>query len=409
MKYDCIIVGGGASGLMAAISSLKSGKSVLLLERNEKCGKKIYITGKGRCNVTSDRDISEFFDFIVRNETFMYSAFYTFDNRALISMLNENGLETKVERGNRVFPVTDRASDVTKTLLKIINKSGNCDIRYNTKVTDLIVEDGETCGVVAGGRKYHADNVVLCMGGKTYPSTGSDGSGYAILRRAGHTVTPLSPALVQLYSDEEWIHELSGLTMKNAEATLVLDGKKKESRFGEILFTHQGLSGPVMLYLSNFINPERRNDYSVKIDLKPALDVKTLDARLVRDFQKNANRTAEKSLDLLLPKSLARALFSKSGIDPKKKINLITKKERRILLDLLKDLEVRLTGPGGFREAIITSGGVDPKEINPSTMESRKVSHLFITGETIDVHALTGGFNLQIAFSTGWLAGQNLY
>lgn len=407
-EYDVIIAGGGASGMMAAISSLKSGKKVLLIEKNEKCGKKIYITGKGRCNITNDRDISEFFDFVTNNRNFMYSSFYTFDNRMLIDMLNENGLKTKVERGQRVFPVSDRASDVTKTLLKIINSFETSEILLNTKVTDLIVTDGAVRGVIAGKKKYYSKNVILSTGGKSYPSTGSDGYGYELAKKYGHKVTALNPALVQLYADEKWVHDLSGLSVRNINASLYKGKRKITEKFGEMLFTHQGLSGPVMLYLSSFID-RGENDYTVRIDFKPALDINKLDRRLLRDFEKGKNRNADKVFDYLLPKALAGKLFEKSGIKPEKKINSITREERRTLLELLKNLEVKITGTGGFPEAIITRGGIDVKDVNPSTMESRKISGLFFTGELIDVNALTGGFNLQIAFSTGYLAGMNTY
>lgn len=410
-KKDVIIIGGGASGLMAAISSLECGKKVTLIEKNEKAGKKIYITGKGRCNVTNNKDISEFFDHIMKNKEFLYSALYTFDNTGLLELLHSNGLKTKVERGDRVFPVSDKASDVTKTLLGIINANKNSEILYNTSVKDIIInETNEAKGVMLDdGSKLYADNVILATGGKSYPLTGSDGYGYVLAKKLGHKVIKPVPALVQMLSGDNWVHELMGLTLKNVDVSLTVGGKVKNSQFGELLFTHKGISGPTVLYLSNFIDMNKIHDTKVKIDLKPALDVKTLEKRLIKDFEKNNNKMVKSSLDLLLPKSLAIKIIELSKIDKEKQINQITKEERKLLLNLIKNLEVNITGLGSFKEAIITNGGVNVKEINPSTMESRLIKNLFFAGEVIDVHATTGGYNLQIAFSTGYLAGQNLH
>ncbi|WP_302826714.1 NAD(P)/FAD-dependent oxidoreductase [Anaerofustis stercorihominis] len=410
-KKDVIIIGGGASGLMAAISSLECGKKVTLIEKNEKAGKKIYITGKGRCNVTNNKDISEFFDHIMKNKEFLYSALYTFDNKRLLELLHSNGLKTKVERGDRVFPVSDKASDVTKTLLNIINTDKNSEILYNTTVKDIIVnENNEAQGVILDdGKKLYADNVILATGGKSYPLTGSDGYGYTLSKKLGHKVINPVPALIQMLSNDNWVHELMGLTLKNVDVSLTIGGKVKNSQFGELLFTHKGISGPTVLYLSNFIDMNKIHDTKVKIDLKPALDVKTLEKRLIKDFEKNNNKMVKSSLDLLLPKSLAIKIIELSKIDKEKQINQITKEERKLLLNLIKNLEVNITGIGSFKEAIITNGGINVKEINPSTMESRIIKNLFFAGEVIDVHATTGGYNLQIAFSTGYLAGQNVH
>lgn len=410
-NYDVIIVGGGASGLMAAISSLECDKKVLLIEKNEKAGKKIYITGKGRCNVTNNKDISEFFDYIVKNKEFLYSALYSFDNRMLLDLLNKNGLETKVERGDRVFPVSDKASDVTKTLLNIAQNNKNFNIMYNTSLKDVIINDeNRAVGVIVNNsKKIYANNIVLAMGGKSYEATGSDGYGYSVLKKLGHKIQQPIPALVQLLSDEKWVHSLMGLTLKNVDVSLIINSKKVNSQFGELLFTHKGVSGPTILYLSNFIKPDKLKDTIIKLDLKPALDNKTLEKRLIRDFEKNHNKMVKNSLDLLLPKSLAQKVIQLSKIEMEKQINQITKEERKTLVKLIKDLEINITGLGSFKEAIITNGGVNVKQINPSTMESRIVKNLFIVGEMIDVHACTGGYNLQIAFSTGHLAGQNLH
>ncbi|WP_294467559.1 NAD(P)/FAD-dependent oxidoreductase [uncultured Anaerofustis sp.] len=410
-KKDVIIIGGGASGLMAAISSLECGKKVTLIEKNEKAGKKIYITGKGRCNVTNNKDISEFFDHIMKNKEFLYSALYTFDNTRLLELLHSNGLKTKVERGDRVFPLSDKASDVTKTLLGIINSNKNSEILYNTSVKDIIInENSEAEGVILDdGSKLYSDNVIIATGGKSYPLTGSDGYGYTLAKKLGHKVIKPFPVLVQMLSNDNWVHELMGLTLKNVDVSLIVGGKVKNSQFGEMLFTHKGISGPTVLYLSNFIDMNKIHDTKVKIDLKPALDVKTLEKRMIKDFEKNNNKMVKSSLDLLLPKSLAIKIIELSKIDKEKQINQITKEERKLLLNLIKNLEVNITGLGSFKEAIITNGGVSVKEINPSTMESRLIKNLFFAGEVIDVHATTGGYNLQIAFSTGYLAGQNLH
>ena len=330
-NLDVIIIGGGAAGIMAAISSLECNKKVLLIEKNEKIGKKIYITGKGRCNVTNNKDISEFFDHIVKNKEFLYSALYTFDNMRLLEMLNKNGLKTKVERGDRVFPVSDKASDVTKTLLNIAKKYPDFNIMYNTEFKDIILnENNEAIGVLINNKeKIYAKNIILATGGKSYPLTGSDGYGYVIAKKLGHKIIKPVPALVQMLSSDKWVHDLMGLTLKNVDVTLMEKGKKKNSQFGELLFTHKGISGPTILYLSNFINMDKLSETKIKIDLKPALDFKTLEKRLLRDFEKNHNKMVKNSLDLLLPKSLAAKVIELSKINKEKQINSNNKRRKK--------------------------------------------------------------------------------
>ncbi len=399
-----IVIGAGASGLLACISSLKQGRDVLLIEKNEKAGKKIYITGKGRCNVTNNKDISEFFDYIPRNKEFLYSSLYSFDNKMLINLLSQNGLKLKVERGNRVFPESDKASDVTKTLLKICKKYDNFSVIYNSPISDLIIENKEATGVILkNGRKYYADKVILSMGGKSYKATGSNGYGYKLLKKYSHSITKLSPGLVSLITKKDFSN-LSGLTLKNVNVTLYENGKKICEKFGDLLFTHTGVSGPVILFLSLYIKENK--SYSISIDFKPALDKNTLEQRLLNDFAKNSNKNVISAFDLLLPKNLARRLINESNIDISKKINQITKEERTILLNILKNFKLKIDSKGGFNEAIITMGGVDVKEINPKNMESKIIKRLHITGEMLDVYATTGGYNLQIAFSTGYAAGK---
>lgn len=399
-----IVVGAGASGLLACISSLNQGRDVLLIEKNEKAGKKMYITGKGRCNVTNNKDISEFFDYIPKNKEFLYSSLYSFDNKMLMKLLSENGLKLKVERGERVFPESDRASDVTKTLLKICEKYDNFSIMYNSPISDLIIENKEVKGIILkDGREFYSDKVILSMGGKSYKTTGSDGYGYELLKKYSHHIINLSPGLVSLITKKDF-SKLSGLTLKNTNVTLYENGKNICEKFGDILFTHTGVSGPVILFLSLYIKDNK--SYSISIDFKPALDNNTMEKRLLNDFAKNSNKNVISALDLLLPKNLAKRLINESNINTNKKINQITKEERAILLNLLKNFKVQITSKGGFNEAIITMGGVDVKEVNPKNMESKLIKGLHVTGEMLDVYATTGGYNLQIAFSTGYAAGK---
>ncbi len=401
-----IVIGGGASGMMAAAVSAYRGNSTILIEQNEKLGKKIYITGKGRCNLTNLAEKEEFFDNVFSGKKFSYSCIYDFDSRMLLDMLKDAGLSTVAERGKRVFPASNKASDVTKALSSLLERY-NVDIRLNTKVSELIINENKMTGVkLAGGELIAADRVVVCCGGKSYPSTGSDGSGYSLLKKAGHSIIEPTPALVPFVSPDSWVGTLAGLSLKNVEATLYNKNKKTASQFGEMLFTHNGVSGPIILSLSCLV--KTYDDCYITLDLKPALDWLTLEKRILRDFEEQKNKIFANSLNLILPRSLAVCVVELSGIDPEKKINQITVEERRRIVDMLKALRINISGSAGFNEAIITNGGVSTKEINPSTMESKLIEGLFMGGEVIDMHGYTGGFNLQLAFSSGHLAGMNV-
>ncbi len=401
-----IVVGGGASGMMAAIAAAQKGNQVTLIEKNEKLGKKIYITGKGRCNLTNAVDISEFFDGIFVGREFSYSSIYGFDQNMLLELLKQAGLEIKTERGNRVFPKSDKASDVTKALTKLLHQS-NVEILLNTSVKEIKISDKKVTGIITDKDEFiAADSVILCCGGKSYPLTGSDGSGYILAKKMGHSVIEPKPALVPLITNDKWVHQLAGLSLINVNASLYVKGRYISSQFGEMLFTHKGLSGPVILSLSCMVN-EFKNTY-INIDLKPALDETTLENRVIRDFEEQKNKMFKNSLDMLVPKSLAEQLVILSEINPEKKINQITVQERKKLVSLLKNLTVPISGTAGFDEAIITKGGIDTKEINPSTMESKLIKGLYFAGEMINVHGFTGGYNLQLAFSTGHLAGESI-
>ena len=393
-----IIIGGGAAGMLAAYQAAKCGNDVSLYEKNEKLGKKIFITGKGRCNVTNACEVEELLDHVVTNKEFLYSGFYSFTNNAMMELLEELGCPLKVERGNRVFPVSDHSSDVIAALQRGLRKE-NVDIYLNTTVKKILSEDGTVTGVrLASGDTVKADKVIVATGGMSYQTTGSTGDGYAVIgesvkriaRKAGHKVTKLTPALVPFEIKEDFCKQLMGLSLRNVAVKMTADGKKIYEDFGEMLFTHFGISGPVVLSASSYIGKYQGKELKFMIDLKPALN---------KDFVN--------SLDNLLPKKLIPVIVELSGIPEHKKVNEITKKERETLVSLLKCLELTITGVRGFKEAIITQGGVNVKEIDPGTMESKKVKGLYFAGEVLDLDAVTGGFNLQIAWSTGYLAGMN--
>lgn len=430
---NVIVIGAGAAGMMAAIAAAGNGHQVTVLEKNEKAGKKIYITGKGRCNITNACDVEELFNNVVTNKKFLYSAFYGFTNDDVVAMLNTAGLATKVERGNRVFPVSDRAGDVIAALVRIMKKLG-VKLEYDTTVTEIITgtldktddtadaADGGKCGAAAGaiattvtgvrcasGKVCPADAVIVATGGVSYPTTGSTGDGYEFAQRTGHNVTELSPALVPFNVAEEDVKELQGLALKNSGVT-IYDGKKKlYEDFGELLFTHFGVSGPTVLSASSYV-AKKIKDHPLRlvIDLKPGLDTEQLDARVLRDFDEFMNKNFNNALDKLLPKSLIPVVIRRSGIDEYKKVHEISREERMRLIGTIKNLEFTLTGLRGFNEAIITQGGVSVRDVDPSTMESKKVSGLYFAGEVLDLDAVTGGFNLQIAWSTGHLAGMSV-
>ncbi len=412
-----IIVGGGAAGMMAAISASEKGAEVTLLEKNEKLGKKVYITGKGRCNVTNGADMDELRKAVVTNPKFLYSAFDQFTNRDVMELLEAAGCPLKEERGARVFPVSDHASDVIAALRRRMESLG-VNIRYNTEVTKLLLEErqipeGEKSnqtesirGVrLKSGDSLRADRVILCTGGLSYETTGSDGAGHRMARESGHKVTECVPALVPLTVKEDWCRDLMGLSLKNVSLKMVNGKKVLFEDFGEMLFAHFGITGPLALSASSFYGKRKTEEVQVVIDLKPALDEDQLDKRILRDFEEQINKHFRNSLGGLLPSKMIPVAVKLSGIDPEKPVHEITREERRNLVHLLKNLTLTVTGTRPFAEAIITQGGVSVKEVNPSTMESKRVKGLYMAGELLDLDAVTGGFNLQIAWSTGHLAG----
>lgn len=409
---NVVITGGGPAGMMAAITAARRGFKVTLVEKNEKLGKKLFITGKGRCNITNAGDTEDLFNSIVTNRKFMFSSFNGFSNYDTLGFFDELGLQIKIERGNRVFPESDHSSDVIGALNRELKRL-SVDVRLNTEVKDIIVNDGKATGVVikCSGKEstIQADNVIVATGGNSYQSTGSTGDGYRFARKLGHSVTPILPALVPFNVAEDWESDLQGLSLKNVSIA-VLDGKQEiYSDFGEMLFTHFGVSGPLILSASSFA-ARRIKEHPLKliIDLKPALSQEQLDERILRDFDEEKNKAFKNSLDKLLPKKMIPVIVRLSDIDGNKKVNEITKQERQRLVSLIKELELTITGLRGFNEAIITQGGINVREINPTTMESKLVKNLYFAGEVLDVDALTGGFNLQIAWSTGYAAADHL-
>lgn len=402
-----IVIGAGPAGMMAAISAAEN-HEVILLEGNERIGKKLFITGKGRCNVTNAKDISEFFDFIPGNPHFLYSALYTYTNIDVMNFFENAGVKLKVERGSRVFPNSDKSSDIISGLSRGLNEAG-VDLRLHSKVKDVIFNNNKIEAVILeNGSKVKGDYFIITTGGKSYPLTGSTGIGFDLAKKMGHTIVEPKPSLVPIEIEESWVRELQGLSLRNIE--LKIKNKKNSkvvySGQGEMLFTHFGISGPLVLSGSRFIKDGER--FEISLDLKPALEEKQLDLRIQKDFKKNLNNDFKNSLDELLPKKLIPVIIELSKIDENKKVNSITKEERRTLLNLLKNLTFTVKGLRDISEAIVTAGGVSTKEIDPSTMQSKIVDNLYFAGEVIDVDAFTGGYNVQIALSTGYLAGKSI-
>ena len=407
-----LIIGGGAAGMMAAAFAAKNGNRVEVFEKNEKLGKKLFITGKGRCNITNAADLEDFFSAVTSNPKFLYSAFYSFTNEQVISFFEEHGVRTKVERGGRVFPVSDHSSDVIQALKSEMERLG-VKINLNAEVKELITEKNSTRETVNGirlvsGKKISGDAVIVATGGISYPSTGSTGDGYRFARRCGHKVSELSPSLVPMEVKEWYAGELMGLSLRNIEIRIT-DGKKKlYQEFGEMLFTHYGVTGPVILSASSIVGKKLKDtELTLHIDLKPALTEEQLDKRVLREFETNHNRQFKNAVDSLFPSKLRPVIVELSGIPEEKKVHEITKEERLRFVRLIKDFTMTLTGLRGYNEAIITKGGVSVKEIDPGTMESKLVKGLYFAGEVLDLDAVTGGYNLQIAWSTGYLAGMN--
>ena len=425
-----VVIGGGAAGMACAYFSARNGSDVVLLEKNEKLGKKVYITGKGRCNVTNDSDFDEFMQNVVTNPRFMIGAVRAFSPQDTMSMLEELGLNLKVERGNRVFPYSDKSSDVIKAFERGLKAQG-VEIRLNTRVSGIKITDGEVRGVYAcdseynsrgcsgsssvddrsaGGKEFiECDRVVVCTGGVSYPTTGSTGDGYAFAKSAGHTVEKTRACLCGLYLKGNFT-ALAGLSLKNIGYSVYTQGKRIYDDFGELLFTHKGVSGPVVLSSSSYISSmmaQGKNGFTVSIDLKPALDDKTLDKRVLKDFGIYKNKTLKNSLVDLMPRSLIPEVIRLAGLDGEKSNSVISKEERTRLVNTIKDMRYEVTGLYPIEEAIVTGGGVNVKEISPSDMESKLVKGLRFAGEVLDVDALTGGFNLQCAFSTAFIAAKN--
>ena len=410
MSRVCV-VGGGAAGMIAAIVAARNGHAVTLFEKNEKLGKKIYITGKGRCNLTNACEMEELFAKVMSNSRFLYSAFYSFTNEDTMQFLQDIGLKIKVERGNRVFPESDHASDVISVLAKECTRCG-VKIELHTEVKRVVCEEGRVCGVELTGKKalYEADACIVATGGLSYPTTGSTGDGYRFAKECGHTVTDCYPSLVAIRLKEGFIGDLQGLSLKNVTLTLKQGKKTLYEDMGEMLFTADGISGPLVLSASSYLAGKlEKGESTVQLDLKPAMTKEQLDVRLVRDFEEVKNKQYKNALDKLLPQKLIGVIISLSGIEPEKQVNQITKEERFCLVELLKHLTLHVHSLGGYKEAVITKGGVKVKEVNPSTMESKLVNGLYFAGEVLDVDAMTGGYNLQIAWSTGYVAGNSIF
>ena len=404
-----VIIGGGAAGMFAAITAAEKGNEVHLYEKNEKLGKKIYITGKGRCNLTNACDMEKLMDSVCTNRKFLYSAFYGYTNQDVIDFFEKHGMKTKTERGDRVFPLSDKSADVIDTLRNAMKKAG-VKVHLNKEVDTILLageEDKKATGIrLKGGTEVNADSILVATGGFSYKSTGSTGDGYRFAEEAGHKVTELSPSLVPFNTREEYGKRMQGLSLKNVTLS-VYDGKKcLYEDFGEMMFTHFGITGPLVLTASTAVLKKlRQKELQIRIDLKPALSEEQLDVRLLREFENGHNKQFKNVIGVLYPTKMTPVMIELSGISPDKKVNEITKAERERLIQLTKHFPLTATGLRDYNEAIITRGGVSVKEINPSTMESKLVTGLYFAGEVLDLDAVTGGFNLQIAWSTGYAAG----
>lgn len=404
-----LIIGGGASGVFAAIWAARNGHSVCIYEKNEKLGKKLFITGKGRCNLTNGGDMDTLFASVVSNSRFLYSSFYGYTNQDVIRFFEEIGVRTKTERGERVFPVSDHSSDVIRGLAQEMERL-KVEVHLKSEVREIRAEEG--CFhklILSGGEEVYGDACIVATGGLSYQTTGSTGDGYRFAESMGHQITACMPSLVPIEVKEPWIQELMGLSLKNVEVTVFDRKKKLYQEFGEMLFTHYGVSGPLILSASSYIGRKlSEKELRMEIDLKPALDMEALDRRVLRDFERNQNRQFKNSLGGLFPSKLIPVILELGGIEPEKKVNVISKEERRGFVSLIKHFPLTLTKLRGFDEAIITKGGVKTKEIDPGTMESKLVENIYFVGEVLDLDALTGGFNLQIAWSTAYAAGNSV-
>lgn len=413
-RYDVIVIGAGAAGLLAAGRAAELGLMVLVLEKMERAGRKLLITGKGRCNITNEANMSDFFKHIYPNSRFLKHAFSEFFSKDIVDLLGRFGVSTNVERGGRVFPQTDKSSDVVQALLKYADTS-NAAIQYHCKVEGFITDQNEIKGVVYtnGGKSLeaYANQIILCTGGCSYPATGSTGDGYKLAKSVGHTIEAVLPALVPLETEGNLAEKLQGLSLKNVKAIVWVNGKKQKEEFGEMLFTHFGLSGPIILTLSRYIVDELRKNNSIEIaiDLKPALDEQKLDARLIRDLNEHGKKKIDNIFREWLPSKLIPVFIDVCGIDATKECHQLNSKERRKILLLMKDLRFKVSGHRSFKEAIITAGGINTHEIDSKTMESKLIRNLYFAGEVMDVDADTGGFNLQMAWSTAWLAANSVY
>lgn len=403
-----LIAGGGAAGMMAAIMAARNGQDVHVFEKNDRLGKKLFITGKGRCNVTNASDMENLFDSVRANSKFLYSAFYSFSNERVMELFEELGVRLKVERGNRVFPVSDHSSDIVRALQKECDRLG-VNIYLNSEITNITVQEDTFSSIqLKNGEWITGDALILATGGVSYPLTGSTGEGIQMAEKLGHKIVELTPSLIPMVTKEDWVKELQGLSLKNVTVTIKQGKKQLYSDFGEMLFTHFGISGPLILSGSSYVTSAiKKGSLDVYIDLKPALTEEQLDARLLREFDEAKNKQFKNVLNGLFPQKLIPIMIRLSGITPEKKVNEITKEERNHFGKVIKNLPLTVTALRGIEEAIITRGGVSVKEVNPSTMESKKIQNLYFAGEMLDLDALTGGYNLQIAWSTGYLAGQN--